>query len=1117
MQIAMLGPLEVRLDAGQARAISGPRLARLLIVLALNPGQVVTTGSVVDAVWADDAPDEPGNAIQALVSRLRRAAPGIEVVSRAQGYVLDVAPDAVDVRDFERLVGEARRLSRTDPASAAATLRQALDLWRGPALVDAGDAEFARAARVRLDEMRLDALQERIDADLRTGHAPELIAELEGLVAAYPFRESFVKLLMRALHAAGDRGRALGVFESARARLADELGVAPSADLAAEHLRILRADEEEAADPDRRGGDRGKAGAAAGNGSEPPSANLAPPVANAAPPRLTNLRAEISSFVGRERDIAALDRLADDHRLVTLTGPGGAGKTRLAAHAARRRVDDVPGGVWLVELAPVTDPADLAQTVLGVLGIRDRALVRASGAAALDSLVDPVARLLAALADKSALLVLDNCEHLIAGVADLAATILGACPDVRIIATSREPLGVTGEALWPVEPLALPPDDPAPPADGLLDYASVRLLVQRAASVRPGFTVTAENAGVIARICRALDGMPLAIELAAARLRSMTPTQLADRLDDRFALLTAGSRTALPRHQTLRAVVDWSWDLLSDADRAMWRRLSVFTGGATLAAAEAVRDGGDAPGSSTLDVLTSLVDKSLLAVRDDAPEPRYMMLETIRAYGQLRLDEAGEREIARTAHAAYFERLANDASDKLLGSEQLPWLAKLTADHDNLYTAVRYATAAGDAGRATRLVGSLGWYWWLRGHRSEGVELVKAALALDYDEAGLSEPELEDRAIAYTIGALLTVDGTKEMSLALEWFDAGTEIVERIGWPSTPLLRLVVPLRRGVFETYQLGVPPADDDVGMPIDDPVPWIGATARIMRAHVLLNFGRAVERADDDFRAALAVYRQLGERWGTAFSLVSLGGLAAWRGDFRTAIENLDEALCCVTEMGAWEDRVAFQVFLARLLWADGDRDRAYASLAAAERDAQRLGVPEAQANVSVAASDLARLDGDLFVAADHLRRAEHFAAHDTVASQLRAIVASSRGYLEAARGDVDEARRWHRTAVDYSISPVDAPVIAQVLVGLAEISLLEGKPGFAATILGASAAVRGREDLSLMDGRRVTSAARAALGDEHFDAAYQRGLTTTTKQIGALVGIDLPELTATPGSS
>ncbi|HEY9484064.1 MAG TPA: AfsR/SARP family transcriptional regulator, partial [Micromonosporaceae bacterium] len=540
-------------------------------------------------------------------------------------------------------------------------------------------------------------------------------------------------------------------------------------------------------------------------------------------------------------------------------------------------------------------------------------------------------------------------------------------------------------------------------------------------------------------------------------------------------------------------------------------------GGATLAAAVAIRDDDDAASSSTLDMLTSLVDKSLLAIRDDAPEPRYIMLETIRAYGQLRLDEAGEHETARMAHAAYFERLASDASDKLLGAEQLPWLAKLTADHDNLNTAVRYAAAAGDARRAVRLVGSLGWYWWLRGHRSEGVELVKAALALDYDDADLSDPELEERAIAYTVGALLTVDSTKEMSLALEWFDAGAEIVERIGWPSTPLLRLVVPLRKGVFETYQSGVPPVDDDLGMPIDDPFPWIAATARIMRAHVLLNFGRALERADDDFRAALAVYRQLGERWGTAVSLVSLGGLAAWRGDFRTAIADLDEALCCVTEMGAWEDRVVFQVFLARFLWADGDRDRAYASLAAAERGAHRLGVPEAQANVSVAASDLARLDGDLFLALDHLRRAERFAAHDTVASQLRAIVASSRGYLEAAQGEVEEARRWHRAAVDYAISPVDAPVIAQVLVGLAEISLLDGKPGSAAMILGASAAVRGTEDLSLMDGRRVTSAARAALGEEHFDAAYQRGLTTTTKQIGALVGIDLPELTAAPHDS
>ena len=391
---------------------------------------------------------------------------------------------------------------------------------------------------------------------------------------------------------------------------------------------------------------------------------------------------------------------------------------------------------------------------------------------------------------------------------------------------------------------------------------------------------------------------------------------------------------------------------------------------------------------------------------------------------------------------------------------------------DDLYAAVRYATAAGDARRATQLVGSLGWYWWMRGHRSEGAELVKGALALDRDEAALTGPELEEQAIAYTIGALLTVDGTKEMSLALQWFDAAAAIVERIGWPSMPLLRLVVPLRRGVFETFRSGVPPADDSVGMPVDDPSPWIAATARIMRAHLLLNFGRALERADNDFRIALGVYRQLGERWGTAFSLVSLGGLAAWRGEFRTAIEDLEEALCCVTEMGAREDRIVFHVFLARLLWAEGDRDRAYATLAVAEREAARLGVPEVHAQVSIAASDLARFDGDLFRAFDHLRRAERFAVHETVASQLRAVIASSRGYLEAARGDVDEARRSHRTAIDYSISPVDAPVIAQVLVGMAEISLLDGEPEFAAVILGASAAVRGTEDLSLMDGRRAS---------------------------------------------
>ena len=567
------------------------------------------------------------------------------------------------------------------------------------------ETEFGRAVIARLDELRLLATENRIEADLRTGVTAPLVAELEGLVIAHPMREPLAGLLMRALRAAGRRGAALEVYEQTRERLADQLGVDPSAELAALHLEILR-DE---------------------------------PVLD----HRTNLRAELTSFVGRDAELARVAALLRAHRLVTLTGPGGAGKTRLAAEAARAELNAMPGGVWLVELAPVTDPAEVPSAVLAALGLREQALLAARGplGGLADEQADALGRLLAALAGQRALLVLDNCEHLVAAAAALADRVLAACPQVRIMATSREPLNITGEALWTVGPLTLPPDPAVSSFDsaeragvracadtdtatGLDAFASVRLLTQRARAVRPGFGVTAGNAPAVARICRALDGMPLAIELAAARLRTMDPEQVAARLDDRFQLLTGGSRTAMPRHQTLRAVVDWSWDLLDDAERALWRRFSVFTGGATLEAAEQVcADPAIATGPATapaaiagpapewiLDLLTALADKSLLTVRHGPDGARYRMLEIIRAYGQERLAEAGEREQLRAAHARYFTGLAEASQDHLLGAEQLDWLRRLADDQDNLHAAIRGAVAAGDAatrraaGRRARLV-----------------------------------------------------------------------------------------------------------------------------------------------------------------------------------------------------------------------------------------------------------------------------------------------------------------------------------------------------------------------------------------------------------------------------
>ena len=668
----------------------------------------------------------------------------------------------------------------------------------------------------RLDELRLATLEHRIDADLRTPGqqlTAALVAELEGLVIAHPMREPLAGLLMRALAASGRRGAALEVYEQARQRLVEQLGVAPSAELAALHLKMLRADDPAVPAP-----------APALAPASAPAPAPAPRAAASPGPRppTTNLRAALTSFVGRDAELAQVAELLRAHRLLTLTGPGGAGKTRLAVEAARAEVDEMPGGVWLVELAPVTDPADVTSAVLAALGLREQALLYAGRATAAfppraEEQADALGRLLDALARQQALLVLDNCEHLVAAAATLADRVLAACPRVRILATSREPLNITGEALWTVGPLTLPPDPAVTPSfyaerrgpgvtlppgsaagptgngetGRIQDFASVRLLAQRAGAVRPGFEVSEGNAAAVARICRALDGMPLAIELAAARLRTMAPEQVATRLADRFQLLTGGGRTTVPRHQTLRAVVDWSWDLLDEDERAVWRRFAVFTGGATLEAAEQVCAGSGIRADEVLDLLTALADKSLLTVRHDPP--RYAMLEIIRAYGLERLAEAGERDELRQAHAQYFLRLADRSQEYLRGGQQLEWVRKLAEDQDNLYATIRGAVTAGDADTAVGLVGALGWYWWLRSLKTEGAELAAEALAIA-GEAAADEDGTERLALAYTMGALLAGDAARSES-SLEWFRIATELASRVPDPRNPLLRLVGPIR----------------------------------------------------------------------------------------------------------------------------------------------------------------------------------------------------------------------------------------------------------------------------------------------------------------------------------
>lgn len=1064
----MLGPLAVHTATGASVRLSGPRLRRLTILLALDANRVVGSEQLVSGLWGNEPPAGAGNALQALVSRLRRALLDAPIESNPTGYRLVLPPEAVDVVRFERLAGAGRDLLRTDPERAADILTEALDLWRGPALSDLAGVDAARGRIARLEELRLIAAEGRIDARLALGDGEALVPELRDLVTAQPTRERPVGQLIRALRAAGRPAEALAAYDRLRTALADTLGTDPSAELRALHLELLR-----------------PAWAPARPGSAP------------APTR-TSLPAPLTSFVGREDVCRRIIKLVAGFRLTTLTGPGGAGKTRLAIEAARTLVDQTPDGVWLVELAPVTDPAEVAQTVLATLGLREQPLL-AGGRSRVPpaEAADPVNRLIAAIGTRRPLLVLDNCEHLVEAAASLADRLLAACPGLRVLATSREPLGITGEALCPVEPLPLPPTGVGP--DEALTYPAVRLLADRGAAVRPGYEVDDDTVATAVRICRSLDGMPLAIELAAARFRSMSPAQVATRLDDRFRLLTGGSRTALPRHQTLRAVVDWSWELLDDAERALWRRLAVFTGGARLETVERVCAGPDLAAGEVFDRLTRLVDKSLVVSAGDG-EPRYRMLETIRDYGLARLVETGEADEVRRAHAAEFVDLAETADPGLRGPDQLRWMGRLVAEHDNLQAALRWSVRTGDAATAVRFVAALGWYWWLRGHRAEGVEQSRQALALP----GADQVAAPIFAHAYVAAAMnVLAAGQGDLESARRWMLTAARLAEphRSGHP---MLRLIGPMA-AAFESYFRD--PELRQLRELFEDDDPWVAAVARMFHAHSQLNVGLPDHTAEVDLLAALAGFRSIGERWGIAFTLSSVADVLGRRGEHARAIGCHEEALVAIRELGTAEDVPEMQVRLAHELWQVGERDRAMALLAEAAREAERVGSDECRAAVAHEYGEIHRCLGDWVAAREHLARTDQLLGGMNVAPQWRSVIRSSVGAVDAAEGRLVAAREAHDTALDIACDVHDAPVIGVALVGFADLALRTGRPDGAAVLLGAAAGVRGDDDHSLLDRPRVAAAACAVLGEVAFAEAYTRGRTATADTVRKLVRVTL----------
>lgn len=1015
MHVDLLGPLRVLRD-GTAVEIRGGRLRTLLVELALRGGRAVPADVLVDAVWGQDPPGDAANALQSLVSRLRAALGDPATVQQVgAGYRLAVEREDVDALRFERLV--------RDPAGA----REALALWRGEPAPEVGPEQS-----LRLGQLRRDALVARLGADLLTGL--DVRAELEELVAGHPLDEGYAGLLLTALAQEGRQAEALRAYERIRRALAEELGADPSAELQERHLAVLRAQP--------------------------------------APSR-HNLRAALTPFIGRDDELAGVaDRLAA-HRLVTLIGAGGSGKTRLATEAAA--CDQDADRTWFVELAPVSDPDDVARTVLSTIGLRESALLdrRAAPREVVELLLD-------ALGGQGVLLVLDNAEHLIDAVAELADLLLARTPDLRILVTSREPLGIAGEALLPVTPLAVPPVGATPVQ--ALAHAAVALFRDRAAAVLPGFVVDERTVADVVEVVRRLDGLPLALELAAARLRTVPLDELVAGLGDRFRLLTGGSRTALPRHRTLRAVVAWSWDLLTGPERRLADRASVFPAGLTTESAAAVVDADEAP-----ELLAALVDKSLL---QRTRSGRYRMLETLREYGAERLVAAGQLETARRAHAAWFAGFATRADAQLRGPDQLRWFALLREERENLLAALAVLLDADEVDAATALALDLGWYTLVTGQHAEAVAMLDAVLAHP------SGADADGRLAAEVVRTLHALTGSSEDLTGDQGRLARVQALARrlleVDLSGRATTQLMVPVVLYFAQLTQeckrlLDASVAGGDA---------WSRAAALHFRARFAENQGD-LEAVRRDVFPALDTFRTLGERWGLASMLPLAAQLRQYDGDLLGAVALLEEAAERISELGSndQDDEVFVGLRLVDLHLRLGDDARARELLESARGRSPEARPPEAAMMLDSLSASYLRLLGDREAAhasqdaADRLLRT--VVHHEVLMPHGVALVNAGGAGLALADGDLEGARRRLVAAHAAAVTSRDLPIAAVVGVTVASLHLHEGHPRDAAEVLGASARLRGDDDATALDVIAVRNGACAQLGPEAYEAAYATG--------------------------
>jgi predicted ATPase/DNA-binding SARP family transcriptional activator len=932
LKIYTLGDFRIQRGGEPFDALRSRKAQALLVYLA-STSKSHSREVLADFFWSESSQTRAMSNLRDVIHALKTYLEPFVDITR---YSIALNPESriwIDIAELEIALSSIQDGGGTVSTKTANELETALKLYQKDFLEGfylrgaTGFEEWQLIERERIRLAALDGYNALIQFQLEGGNYKKGINYARRALALEPLMEVGHQQLMRLLALSGRSSEALVHYETCKQILEKELGVEPSEETKGLYESLLK-------------------------GEKMPGALVRQP--------RHNLPLPLSKLIGRDEELTQIvQQLSETNcRLLTLIGVGGIGKTRLGLQAAAMAIDQYPDGVWLVELAAFNEEELLPDEIAAVFGVS--AQEARSGIGVTDILID-------FLKDKTLLLVLDNCEHLIEACASFSDNLLNGCPNVKIMATSRESLGIYQENIFSVSPLSLPP--PESPLEGIENYPAIQLFIERAANAQPGFHLEKDNSAVLTDICWHLEGIPLAIELAAARVRVISLDQIARRLQDRFRLLTGGPRTALPRHQTLQATMDWSYGLLPQLERALLRQLSVFSGGWTLKAAEEVAGKKDIPKQEVLDLLSNLVDKSLVLVEDRGTKVRYRMLETVRQYGLRMLSEEGELEEARQRHADYFVLLAEQADEGLRDARQAEAVEVLDSEHDNLRGALRWATNSSKKNLALRLVGALGLYWFMRGHWKESWRWFHQTNDLEAS----CDPIIRAKAICRA-GGLQIIRGNLigTVELVEEAVDICREFgdEEGLAWS----LSLMGNSKTWADKDFDQAMPYLSESVerfkGIDND----W-GVAFTLPFVGQVLEFQDEYEQSVKVQKEGIAIFERLGDKWNQSCSLYLLGNSAIRFDDIHLAEWAYEQSLMMSSSI---KDKVMHAHALkglGQLAFQKDDREQMETINLEALEALQKIGDENCTASVLRCLGEVSQRKGDYAKASELLGQSLH----------------------------------------------------------------------------------------------------------------------------------------------